>query len=530
MAPSPSRTARPPVRRALAALLFVGLVAGACGTQRSEDDIASAAGAARGAGTAPAGRDATPSGNPEPAPAGEGGHDTEGIGEPAAAPAAAAKTNPADAAGPTPPTRGRSASASPAKGSAPRAPGGATPSAPAPAGAARGTTAPPEGPGAQPAAPGPEVPTGPSAATCSEPKAPVVIGTVGAQSGVVGAALGGGTKSVQAWASAVNAAGGLDCHPVKYIVADDGSDPSRHQALVRQLVEQNGVIGLVYFNAALTGHASMAYLNDKQIPVMGQDTGSFYPGSKVHFPSISSGNELIDFGLFAAGRTMVPQGRTKAAVLTCQEASICTVSDDRWSAQAKDEGLQVVYRGQASLTQPDFTAQCLSAQSAGAQVILGVFDPASLKRLKSSCTKVGFDAPLVMLSLDGSNDMAKIAEFEGSVLAMTALPWFLTDRPAIREFRSVLDRHAPGAEANPLTTIGWTAAKLFEAAARGHLSDKPTNLDILRGLWALRDNDLGGLSYPLTFTEGEPAPAVTCGWITVIKGGRFVSDGQRVCR
>ena len=118
MAPSAPRTVRPAMRRprALAALVVLGLVAGACGTQRSEDDIASAAGAAERAGAAAAGQDAVPTGDQTPAAAGEDGLDVGTEGEPAAAATAtSAAENPAGQAAPA----GRTPAATPSRSGKP---------------------------------------------------------------------------------------------------------------------------------------------------------------------------------------------------------------------------------------------------------------------------------------------------------------------------------------------------------------------------------------------------------------------------
>jgi hypothetical protein len=81
------------------------------------------------------------------------------------------------------------------------------------------------------------------------------------------------------------------------------------------------------------------------------------------------------------------------------------------------------------------------------------------------------------------------------------------------------------------TTIpGWVSAKLFEAATQ-HLSEPPTSESILSGLWAMNNNDLGGLTYPLTFTKGQNAPQVFCTWIVQVKDGQWSSPNgnQRIC-
>jgi ABC-type branched-subunit amino acid transport system substrate-binding protein len=491
----------------LIAVVTVVIASAGCGNRSSEEDIARAA-----ARIGSAGISASAGPTPEPASAGATGPAaepddgaTEALsGVPAAAPAARPR-----ATGTAPPGAA-AATASPNPGPA------TTPTVKPPAGSA---------PAPNPAGPGRTPPAG-----CTGAKPDVIIGTVGTQSGPIGVATNPGVKAVQAWAAGRNTTGGIDCHPVRYVVGDDGGDPARHLALVKQLVEKEHVIGFVFMNAVLSGQASVKYLNQKQVPVMADDGGGDWFNSPMHFPASSGGHGIADLTAAAGARATIPAGLKKLAIVVCQEASVCATYTDHWAKNAPRLGYDVVYRGQASLGQPDYTSQCLAAQSAGADVMMIAFEPNSVKRLRSSCTKVGFTAPIVLVSVMSTADMADSPDFEGTVIAMPTLPWFLDDRPAIAEYRAALKQMAPNLPIDQATIVGWTAAKLFERAATGHLSDQPASSDLLRGLWSLNGDDLGGLTYPLRFTQGKPpGNGQPCGWVVVIKAKKHTSDGQRFC-
>jgi branched-chain amino acid transport system substrate-binding protein len=69
---------------------------------------------------------------------------------------------------------------------------------------------------------------------------------------------------------------------------------------------------------------------------------------------------------------------------------------------------------------------------------------------------------------------------------------------------------------------------LFERAAAGRLSAKPTSAQILDGLWSLKGETLGGLTYPLTFTKGQNAEVKSCWWLARIGDGAFRSARKDV--
>lgn len=73
---------------------------------------------------------------------------------------------------------------------------------------------------------------------------------------------------------------------------------------------------------------------------------------------------------------------------------------------------------------------------------------------------------------------------------------------------------------------------MFEAAATLAISDQPKAADVLKGLSSLNGNDLGGLTYPLRFTEGQKPPKTSCFHLITIRNTTWVSDdgGKLQCR
>ncbi|MFN2539955.1 MAG: ABC transporter substrate-binding protein, partial [Mycobacteriales bacterium] len=67
---------------------------------------------------------------------------------------------------------------------------------------------------------------------------PLVIGEVGTFSGLVGANGVPLRAALRAWVQATNAAGGVLGHPVQLISIDDQGNTSKAQAAVRRLVEE----------------------------------------------------------------------------------------------------------------------------------------------------------------------------------------------------------------------------------------------------------------------------------------------------
>ena len=366
---------------------------------------------------------------------------------------------------------------------------------------------------------------------CSGSEPPIVVGTVGTTSGVLGDVYGSGFKTLKAWVAAINAAGGINCHQVKHLLADDGADPARHQALVRQFVEQDKVIALLWQAAALSAGASKDYEIQNKVPVVSQDGGMFYfYDTPVHFPIGANGDVLQRVTVQAGAQVAQAQGKKKAAVVTCQEIEYCIVADKVFPDQAKASGLDVVYQAKATLTQPDYTSQCLSARNAGAEIFLTAFDGATDQRIMASCIKLGYRPILVASSNQQSQDWLTDPNMDGAVVGSSFLPWFLAQNPAIAEYQATVKKYSPGSPFEASGIGAWAAAKSFEHIAKViGKNDVPSKDKIFAGAYALNGDDLGGIVYPLRFSPQPPRKKIACGWAVVNTKGKSTSDGKMFC-
>ena len=367
---------------------------------------------------------------------------------------------------------------------------------------------------------------------CTGSEAQIAIGTVGIQSGVVGGLYRNGVKALQAWVSSINDQGGIACHKIKHLIGDDGNDPARNQALVRQFVEQDHVVAFVFNGAPLSGQASRDYLNQKNIPVIGQEGGQmFWYDSPMHFPVTSNGKMMQYITAASAIDTFMAKGAKKAAAITCEEAEYCRTGQDNMAKPWTDAGGQIVYKAQGSLVQPDFTAQCLGAKNAGAEVILGAFDAQSFHRLKSSCARVGYHPYLASSSIQSQDTFKDDPNMEGDVVGMNNAPWFRADIPGVARYQATILKYLRNVPSDAAGIIGWGAALAFEHAAKKTFksSQTPTTKDVLDGLYALNGDNLEGVTYPLYFKAGQAKKEVGCYWPILVGKGKFLNDTPMRC-
>lgn len=182
--------------------------------------------------------------------------------------------------------------------------------------------------------------------------------------------------------------------------------------------------------------------------------------------------------------------------------------------------------GQAvkGVTQPDFTAQCIAARNAGAELLRVGMDFNSVRRAITSCQQQGYRPRIITSAV--ADDMEKEAIWQGAIIGWMSFSPYATDTPALREFRGAMDRYAKRVGLNLEHPIGWSAGKLFQrsVALAQVAPGKPiTKGDVVRGLLAMKGETLGGLTGPLTYRKGKPATPVFCFISLTIKDKKFVA-------
>jgi branched-chain amino acid transport system substrate-binding protein len=347
---------------------------------------------------------------------------------------------------------------------------------------------------------------------------PVVIGNVGEYSGVVGSIFPGGAAAMQAWAQAANTRGGLNGHPVKVVAADDGSDPARGLSLVKQMVEGQGAIAMAGSMIPLSFPGIRPYLDQKGIPLVGgdvtladwiQDPLIFPQGTDVHSISVAAVN------LITAG------GLNKLAIVYCGESPSCKALADAAGA-SPPPGVQTVYTAQISIAQTDFTTECLTAKSRGAQAIFVAADANSVIRVGRSCAQQSYKPRYGTASIAVGPQLAADANMNGLIAPVNNAPWFLSNTPGTREFANVMRTYAPGAPLSAPAASMYASGKLLEASS-SHLGPTAKSADLIAGLTSQHNQTLDGLAPSLTFSPGQPSGPVKCYFVVAVQNGQWVA-------
>jgi branched-chain amino acid transport system substrate-binding protein len=323
----------------------------------------------------------------------------------------------------------------------------------------------------------------------------------------------------------MNEAGGIDGHPVKLIVSDDGADPGRGKANAKELVEKDGAIAFLAEFAPTARSAYADYMREKRIPVISGDQATTeFSTNPMYFPAGS--NALVEvYGAIYEGKRL---GAKRLAMLYCAEIAGCKVATTVARQAAQEQGVDYVYEGSISVAQPDYTAECLQARRAGADFVYPLGDPNTFARFARSCDRQGYHPMYMAVSAEQNDDLAKATGIQGGLIgAQPQISWFQREgTPGLAEFTQAMDKYAPGATARGQAVMtGWVAGKMVDKAL---LDARPLPAtvqaaDILRGLWSFKQETLGGLIPPMTFEAEKPAPVGNCWFANAVVNGKWVA-------
>jgi branched-chain amino acid transport system substrate-binding protein len=329
--------------------------------------------------------------------------------------------------------------------------------------------------------------------------------------------------------SSVNAAGGINGHPVKVIFKDDAADTAKALQAAKELIESDHVMALV--DNSLVDAAFQSYVSQSGVPVVGGIAISLPFLTNPDFFTVGSSLPVITVGQALLGKQA---GVKKLGTMYCNETPLCKQVVPLVQLATKLAGLGFTSQAISSVS-PSYAAPCLSFKGQSADGLFVADNGTTVLNVQRGCAQQGYKALAVNNMTTFTRSWLSEPSFNGAVTAGTNAVYTDTSLPGIKTFIDALNKYAPGTTTSPQFTYDtlypWLAGKLFEAAAHaGNLTPTSTSADIKKALYSLKSETLGGLAPPLTFTPGKPA-FTPCYFGGTIKSGQLnsLNNGQALC-
>lgn len=333
---------------------------------------------------------------------------------------------------------------------------------------------------------------------------------------------------VNVWEQAVNAAGGINGHPVDLITYDDQGDPAKAVANAHKAIDNDKVAALMDLTSNDSGWAP--YAEAKKVPVIGLASYNVtvYGKLSMFFPA----NIMQPGFSYGAAQSLKDRGAKKTAIITCAETPACVATVKPFQAFAKSVNTPSVYTGKAAAASPDYSAQCLGAKQSGAQgVYLAMSSDVGI-RVIDACAQQGYAPQFFVgggfIPISAWSDKA----VQGHLISTAGgFPWTKGDNPEVQKFIDAMTKYAPKyvKERSPNLSAGYTGGLMIEKALANASGDVTTQT-VLDGLLAFKDETLNGLSMAkLTFNKTGGQPMMPCTFVVEAGNVGFKGVGQAVC-
>ena len=357
---------------------------------------------------------------------------------------------------------------------------------------------------------------------------PLIIGVIGSYTGANASSTAGKVPTYTAWEKWTNAHGGIDGRPVSVIIDDDAGSVATSVSDLRQLIGPQHAAVIV--TDTTNADSWTSYIASVKVPVIdagGRSLNRYWFGPQAPI------DPYANIAAFSEGKAA---GGSKLAFIYCANISACTDAVASAKISAAQAGLKMVYAGGAAADAPSYAPICLAAKSAGADV-LNVYGPVSLQvGVANACAQQGDHFIVVSSNANFTNYWLKYPALDGAVESAPIFPVSYDGNAAAAAYHQAMAKYA-SSELNNIdygepNAAAWvTMQEIAQAVKNSGVSNSSsvTSADILKGLYAMNGNTLGGLTVPLTYTGGANEISRMHCWFTIkISNEKFVTpDGLK---
>jgi branched-chain amino acid transport system substrate-binding protein len=356
------------------------------------------------------------------------------------------------------------------------------------------------------------------------------LGAICSCSGVQAASLAALKEVSTVWADSVNAAGGINGHPVKVTVMDDGGNPATAVQDVKQLVQSDHIQALVS-DGSLADGSFASYIAQSGVPVVGGIAASIPFMTNPDFFAVGANAVVQTVGLAALAKGA---GKRTLGVMYCSESPLCAQLVPIVKGATQLSGLGFASTTIAS-TAPSYAAPCLAMKSKNVDALFIADNTATVQRVVGACAQQGYRPAILEESGTASSSWLHDPNFNGVLLSSSNPGYTDSTNPGVASFLAALKKYDPSLLSSTSfsydTIYPWIAGQLFKTAAKaGNLTPTSTPAEVKQALYKVNGTTLGGLSAPLPIMPDKPVFS-PCYYGLTIKNGAYadLNGGKPAC-
>ncbi len=314
----------------------------------------------------------------------------------------------------------------------------------------------------------------------------------------------------------VNDRGGINGRKLIHKSYDDGYDPTKAVANNKRLVEQDGVFCILSPQGTSPIFASLDYLEQQKVPLIFPFQGSPLKGKLIFttFTSYPRETEIVIHWL-------VKKKGWKRIGMIYQDDKYGLTYRDTAVETLKGMGMELVAQESVKRGAIDMSAQMAKLGQADLDALMVILVPGPGAMAIKEAKKMGWTKTKLISSGPLTDEKFIIlADGEGEgVWGFSLWPDPVhSKKPAMVEYKKMLEKYAPGHVPNRYSLFGYFYAKLFAEALQKAGKDI-TREKLIKTLEGIKNWENGIIS-PVSFSETDHE-AQKDGFMVEVKGNVF---------
>lgn len=347
----------------------------------------------------------------------------------------------------------------------------------------------------------------------------IPIGEVGDFSGALASSIGGVPKALDAWATSINAADGLNGHPVKIIVKDVGSGTaSAGLTDVESLITDDHVAALIDYDS--NDATWMKYAATKNVPVIEPVGESAAPLTTSNAFPLSYSYPVTAFILASLAKTLGP----KLGLAYCAESPGCAGFTSLFTPFGQALGVSLAVSAPLSSSAPDYTAFCQKLIDSQVNSYVLLQPTATSSKITQQCHDQGVKAPQLLFAYAALDSWKTDPAYTNDpVFDFMAAPFWDTSVASVATMRAAFAKYESGLIGsqydNTYAESGWAAGQFLSAAA-AQIKGDITSASLKAAFFGMKDETLDGLTAPLNFNQSA-GTSINCYYTWEVANGKF---------
>jgi len=261
----------------------------------------------------------------------------------------------------------------------------------------------------------------------------------------------------------ISAQGGVYGRKITLSIGDDHYNPADTVEVVRQLVEQEKVFGIVGGLGESTHLAVSQYLQDQGIPDMYVSTGLLQWVEPVAKNRFGGNPDYLTEGKFLA-EYIVKNFSGKKVGFLLQNDQLGIDGERGLMEVLAGSDVQIVATETYESSQSDVSAQTQRLKNAGAEVLVAFAMPIQAASLvKTAHDTLAWDVPILVSGIDCSDIFIMLAgaqNAEGVISYTFGIQAYATDDPGVQKYEKIWAKYGTGGDLNNFELYGMFVAEM----------------------------------------------------------------------